>query len=142
MEPRVPSNSTRPSLHPWTGPNSPTMLKGKLKLPVPEKARRAFPDRLGSLVAGFDDKEEDNGGSDIVLEPGEELETFQPNGFGSDRENKDDDKFVEESDVKVRPRSDKEVAGPVSALQVIAADEKRSDLEYEVWHLSFNLIEV
>ncbi|GLT75679.1 hypothetical protein SLA2020_473830 [Shorea laevis] len=101
------------------------MLKGKLKLPVPEKARRAFPDRLGSLVAGLDDKEDECGGSDVVFEPGEELETFHPNGFGSDRKSDGkDDKFHEESDVKVRPRPDRDGAGPALALRVIAADEK------------------
>ncbi|PPR89285.1 hypothetical protein GOBAR_AA31394 [Gossypium barbadense] len=54
-----------------------TMLKGKkLKLP----------DRLGSLVAGFEDKDEDSGGSGSVSELGEELEILQPTGFRSDRE--------------------------------------------------------
>lgn len=116
------------------------MLKGKLKLPVPEKARRAFPDRLGSLVAGFDDKEEESRVSDIVFEPGEELETFQPNGFGSDRgSDVDDEKFDEVLDVKVRPRPDRDGAGPASALQVIAADEKRSDLAYELSLPEINL---
>ncbi|KAE7998885.1 hypothetical protein FH972_003383 [Carpinus fangiana] len=116
------------------------MLKGKLKLPVPEKARRAFPDRLGSLVVGFDDKEDESGGSDVIFEPGEELETFHPNGFRSDRESDGNrEKFHEESDVKVRPRPDRDGAGPVSASQVIAADEKRSDLEYELSQPEINL---
>lgn len=118
------------------------MLKGKLKLP--EKARKAFPDRLGSLVAGFDDKEEENAGLDF----GEELETFQPNGFSSDRESDqsegDGDGFVEdkmagvgESDSRARQRPERESAS-VSVLEAIAADEKRSDLEYEVGILSFH----
>ena len=111
------------------------MLKGKLKLPlpVPDKARRAFPDRLGSLVAGFDGKEEEYcGGSDLVVfELGEELETFQPNGFMSDKESDGVENFVED-----RPKPKKDEAGPVSTVQVIAVDEKRSDLEYEVWNLS------
>ena len=138
----TPTISTRPIHLPWLTPNSPTttMLKGKLKLPlpVPDKARRAFPDRLGSLVAGFDGKEEEYcGGSDLVVfEPGEELETFQPNGFVSDKESDGVENFVEESDIKVRPRPEKDGAGPVSTVQVIAVDEKRSDLEYEVWNLS------
>lgn len=141
MEPHTPTNPIRPSQHSWIGPNSVAMLKGKLKLPVPEKARRAFPDRLGSLVVGFDDKEDESGGSDLIFEPGEELETFHPNGLGSDRESDgENEKFHEELDVKVRPRPDRDGAGPVSASQVIAADEKRSDLEYEVWDLSFNLM--
>ncbi|PQQ14146.1 TBC1 domain family member 13 isoform X1 [Prunus yedoensis var. nudiflora] len=82
------------------------MLKGKLKLP--DKAKRAFPDRLGSLVAGFEDKEEGNRGSDLVFESGEELETIQPNGYGSGGE-------------------------------TIAADDKRSDLEYELSQPEINL---
>ena len=110
------------------------MLKGKLKLSLPilDKAHRAFPDRLGSLVVGFDGKEEEYcGGSDLVVfEPGEELETFQPNGFVSDKESDGVENFVED-----RPRPEK---GEVSlvTVQVIAVDEKRSDLEYEVWNLS------
>ncbi|KAF3962784.1 hypothetical protein ACB098_01G308800 [Castanea mollissima] len=120
------------------------MLKGKLKLPlpVPDKARRAFPDRLGSLVAGFDFKEEDyGGGSDLVVfEPGEELETFQPNGFVSDKDQSAGvANFVEESDIKVRPRPEKDGAGPVSTVQVIAVDEKRSDLEFELSRPEINL---
>ena len=111
------------------------MLKGKLKLPlpVPNKAHRAFPNRLGSLVAGFDEKEEEYcGGFDLVVfEPGEELETFQPNGFVSDKESDGVENFVED-----RPKPEKDGAGPVSTVQVIAVDEKRSDLEYEVWNLS------
>ncbi|XP_050271929.1 uncharacterized protein LOC126715392 isoform X3 [Quercus robur] len=114
------------------------MLKGKLKLPlpVPDKARRAFPDRLGSLVAGFDGKEEEyGGGSDLVVfEPGEELETFQPNGFVSDKESDGVENFVED-----RPRPEKDGAGPVSTVQVIAVDEKRSDLEYELSRPEINL---
>ena len=111
------------------------MLKGKLKLPlpVPNKARQAFPDRLGSLVARFDGKEEEYcGGSDLVVfEPGEELETFQPNGFVSNKESDGVENFLED-----RPRPEKDEAGLVSTVQVIAVDEKRSDLEYEVWNLS------
>lgn len=122
------------------------MLKGKLKLP--DKARKAFPDRLGSLVAGFDDKDEDHAGLRSVFEFGEELETFQPNGLGSDRENTDHnnggDGFVDEkmdgvgeSDFKVRKRTDRDPMGSVSVMDAIAADEKRSDIQYEVRILSF-----
>ena len=127
----TPTNSTRPIHLPWLTPNSPTittMLKGKLKLPlpVPNKAHRAFPNRLGSLVAGFDEKEEEYcGGFDLVVfEPGEELETIQPNGFVSDKESDGVENFVED-----RPRPEKDEVGPVSIVQVIAVDEKRSDLE-------------
>ncbi|KAM2050613.1 hypothetical protein FF1_032144 [Malus domestica] len=56
------------------------MVKGKLKLL--EKAKRIFPVRLGSLVARFENKEEENDGSDLVFESGEELETILPNELG------------------------------------------------------------
>ncbi|KAM0985094.1 hypothetical protein ACFX13_012622 [Malus domestica] len=55
------------------------MVKGKLQLM--EKAKRILTVRLGSLVAGFEDKEEENGGSNLLLESGEELETILPNGL-------------------------------------------------------------
>uniref|UniRef100_A0A5B7B1R2 Putative TBC1 domain family member 13 n=1 Tax=Davidia involucrata TaxID=16924 RepID=A0A5B7B1R2_DAVIN len=121
------------------------MLKGKLKLP--EKARRAFPDRLGSLVAGFDDKDEENRGFDQAFESGpsgEELETFQPNGFGLDREfdEEDDDDYEKsdgESDLRTRQKSDKDAVASVSVSEIIAADEKRSDLEYELSQKEINL---
>uniref|UniRef100_A0A7N2MZ30 Uncharacterized protein n=1 Tax=Quercus lobata TaxID=97700 RepID=A0A7N2MZ30_QUELO len=114
------------------------MLKGKLKLPlpVPDKARRAFPDRLGSLVARFNGKEEEYcGGFDLVVfEPGEELETFQPKGFVSDKESDGVENFVED-----RPRPEKDGAGSISTVQVIAVDEKRSNLEYEFFAGGFSM---
>ncbi|BBH08498.1 Ypt/Rab-GAP domain of gyp1p superfamily protein [Prunus dulcis] len=120
------------------------MLKGKLKLP--DKAKRAFPDRLGSLVAGFEDKEEENRGSDLVFESGEELETIQPNGYGSggecenDEDDEDyDEKVDRESDLRVRPKPEREGSGSVSVLAAIAADDKRSDLEYELSQPEINL---
>lgn len=122
------------------------MLKNKLK--IPDKTRKPFPDRLGSLVAGFDIRDGENGGSGAALEFGEELETIQPNGFGSDREFEEPDGGVEEEGVKdedltggtgsgetdfrSRQRPSRDGSGPVSVLEVIAADEKRSDVEYEV----------
>lgn len=120
------------------------MPKGK-KLKLPEKARKAFPDHLGSLVSGFDEKEEEKlGGFDSVFDSGEELETFRPNdGFGSGIENQNDgvegfgDVAVNEaSGFRVRVGPNRDWAGSVSVLEAIAADEKRSDLEYEV---RFNL---
>ncbi|XP_015901806.3 uncharacterized protein LOC107434828 isoform X2 [Ziziphus jujuba] len=124
-----------------------SMLKGKLKLP--EKARKAFPDRLGSLVVGFDDREEDNAGLGSVFDFGEELETFQPNGFSSNRESDrnegdgdgfDDEKMggVGESDLRARQRPERE-SGSISVLQAIAAEEKRSDLEHELSQPEINL---
>lgn len=113
------------------------MLKGKkLKLP----------DRLGSLVVGFDDKDEDSGGSGSVFESGEELEIIQPNGFGSGRESEtDDDGEIEEDamvkrkvkvdgelEQKGRQRHEKDGSGHVLVMKIIQTDEKRSDIEYEV----------
>ncbi|KAK3002074.1 hypothetical protein RJ639_020538 [Escallonia herrerae] len=123
------------------------LLKAKFKLP--ERARRAFPDRLGSLVAaGFEDRGEEDGGSDQALELGEELETFLPSGFGSGRElggyNGDDDDdqgrrggLVEPKVVLAKPNKEAQVSASVS--EVIAADDKRSDLEYELSQKEINL---
>ncbi|CAL5443318.1 unnamed protein product [Camellia sinensis] len=124
------------------------LLKGKIKLP--EKARRVFPDHLGSLVAGFEDREQEIEieVSDPNFEPGEELETFQPNVLASDREiDKIDDYEIDngkysdgESDLsKVRPKPEKDVAASVSVKEIIVADEKRSDLEYELSQKEINL---
>ncbi|KAI7987228.1 TBC1 domain family member 13 [Camellia lanceoleosa] len=124
------------------------LLKGKIKLP--EKARRVFPDHLGSLVAGFEDREQEIEieVSDPTFEPGEELETFQPNVLASDREidkiddyEIDNDKYSDgESDLsKVRPKPEKDVAASVSVKEIIVADEKRSDLEYELSQMEINL---
>lgn len=97
-----------------------------------------LPPRLGSLVAGSEDREEGLLGSDPALELGEELETFQPNGFGSDRESEDD--VVEgsrESGFRVRQKPERNPVDSVSVMEAIAADEKRSDLEFEVRFCSF-----
>ncbi|GFZ20872.1 Ypt/Rab-GAP domain of gyp1p superfamily protein [Actinidia rufa] len=114
------------------------MLKAKIKLP--EKALRALPDRLGNLVAGSDGREQEIGGSDWALEFGEELETFQPNGLGLggsgpeiDEYERDDGKCSENEfeQSKVRPRNERDVGVSVSVKEIIAADERRSDLDYE-----------
>lgn len=109
------------------------MIKGKLKLPAPDNSRRVYPDRLGSLVSGFDGKDKEIGGSDWEFELGEELEPIQPNASefdrGGDVENEINGEDVEP---KVRKRPNKDIATPVSVLKAIAVDEKRSDLEYEV----------
>ncbi|XVE71451.1 hypothetical protein DITRI_Ditri10aG0151600 [Diplodiscus trichospermus] len=118
------------------------MLKGKkLKLP----------DRLGSLVTGFDEKDEDSGGSGSAFDSGEELE---PNGFGSDRESQSDgDGEVEEEAMVERKmkvvgelehngrqqRHDKDGSGHFSVMKIIEADEKKSDLVYEISHKEINL---
>ncbi|XP_039031644.1 TBC1 domain family member 13-like isoform X2 [Hibiscus syriacus] len=115
------------------------MLKGKkLKLP----------DRLGSLVAGFEDKDGDSGGSGSALDLGEELEIIQPNGFGSDRESETDDEggeVQEEALVKRnlevdeelehhgrQPRHQKDRSDHISVIKTIEDDEKRSDVDYEI----------
>ncbi|KAF2318034.1 hypothetical protein GH714_041361 [Hevea brasiliensis] len=117
------------------------MLKGRFKLP--DKARRVFP--LGSLIAGLDDKGEDeSGGYDLVFQSGEELEFIQPNGAEVAKESDyefqcefDDDfgindKMMDKEDAKAPKRSLKDGPGQVSVMEVIAADEKRSDLEHEL----------
>ncbi|KAF8034592.1 hypothetical protein BT93_C0792 [Corymbia citriodora subsp. variegata] len=133
------------------------MLKNKLK--IPDKTRKPFPDRLGSLVIGFDYRDGENVGSDVALEFGEELETIQPKGFGSDREFEEPDGGVEaecvqeevltgggaaaaaagETEFRARQRPGREGSGHVSVLEVIAADEKRSDVEYELSQEEINL---
>ncbi|MBA0690237.1 hypothetical protein Golax_006923 [Gossypium laxum] len=125
------------------------MLKGKkLKLP----------DRLGSLVAGFEDKDEDSGGSGSVCELGEELEILQPTGFRSDRESETDDDHdhneVQEEEPTVKrkmkadaelehngrqPRHEKDGSSHISVIKTIEADEKRSDIEYEISQKEINL---
>ena len=119
------------------------MLKAKIKLP--EKALRAFPDRLGSLVAGSDGREQEIGGSDSAFESGEELETFQPIGLGLggsgpeiNEYERDDGKFSENEfeQNKARPRNERDVGVSVSVKEIIAADERRSDLEYEASAIS------
>ncbi|KAJ9163104.1 hypothetical protein P3X46_022809 [Hevea brasiliensis] len=124
------------------------MLKGKFKLP--DKARRVFP--LGSLIAGLDDKGEDeSGGYDLVFQSGEELEFIQPNGAEVAKESDyefqcefDDDfgindKMMDKEDAKAPKRSLKDGPGQVSVMEVIAADEKRSDLEHELSQREINL---
>lgn len=119
-----------------------TMIKGKLKIPNPnDRPKKKLPDVLGSLVSGFDDRDGDIGGSGSVFEPGEELETFQPNGFGQEREceageseleGDEERQMVAASELRTRMKGFKDGQGPVSAVEVIVADEKRSNLEYEV----------
>ncbi|KAG8639290.1 hypothetical protein MANES_14G132800v8 [Manihot esculenta] len=127
------------------------MLKGKLQLP--DKARRVFPDRLGSLVAGLVDKEDENGLYDSVFESGEELEFIQPDRaelckesdyefqceYGDDCDLSLNDKMMEKEDAKTRKRSEKDGPGQVSVMEVFAADEKRSDIEHELSQKEINL---
>ncbi|KAH9800209.1 Rab-GAP TBC domain-containing protein [Citrus sinensis] len=107
------------------------MFEGKLNLP--EKACRAFPDRLGSLAAGFDIKDDRSGKSDSAFESGEELEILKPNGPGSAPESEDDyvEMMEEHFESRVRRNPKKYGSRLVSVKEVIAADDKRSDLEYE-----------
>ncbi|XP_031252647.1 TBC domain-containing protein C1952.17c-like isoform X1 [Pistacia vera] len=116
-----------------------TMLKDKLKLP--DKARRVFPDRLGSLVSGFNDKEEENEDSASETEVGKELEILLPNASGSGEASEDDyvEKIEEQRLSGIRQRPEKEGTGLVSVKEVIAADDKRSDLEYELSQMEINL---
>lgn len=79
-----------------------------------------------------------------MFESGEELETIQPNGYGSsaesDNDDFDDEKVERESDLRVRQQKpERDGPGSASVLAAIAADDKRSDLEYEVrsWELHY-----
>ncbi|KAJ8753209.1 hypothetical protein K2173_017804 [Erythroxylum novogranatense] len=126
------------------------MFRGKLKLP--DKARRGFPDRLGSLVAGLEGKEDDMGAYDSLFESGEELDIILPNGLDLAKERDydfesdhcDDDsvggvceRLRDREDTMGQKGSDKH--GSVSVLEAIVADEKRSDLEYEFSQKEINL---
>ncbi|XP_021912120.1 TBC1 domain family member 13-like isoform X6 [Carica papaya] len=105
------------------------MLKGKLKLP----------DRLGNLVVDFEDRDDKIGGSSSVLASSEELEIILPNGLGFSRHKDDGDglccteekKTNEAAIFRASARPYKDRAGSVSAMAFIAADEKRSDFEYQ-----------
>lgn len=105
-----------------------------------KKGRLNLPDMLGSLVSGFDEKEMKNGGLRPVLEPGEELEIMEPNGIelGHKENEYGFDDLVNDTDLdkegafRTRKRPDKDGTGRISVMEVIAADEKRSDIEYEV----------
>ncbi|KAL2338378.1 hypothetical protein Fmac_012824 [Flemingia macrophylla] len=122
---------------------SPSMIKGKLKLPAPDRARRVFPDRLGSLVAAFDEKGNEIDVSEFELEPGEELEPIQPGGLGFHRESDDGDEAADDDDDdkerKIRQRPIKDSFTPVSVLRFISEEEKRSDLEHEISQREINL---
>ncbi|KAJ6699784.1 TBC1 DOMAIN FAMILY MEMBER GTPASE-ACTIVATING PROTEIN [Salix purpurea] len=117
------------------------LKKGKLKLP----------DRLGILVPGFEEKEEENGGSEPVFESGEELEIMEPNGVElghKENEYEFDDLGVNDTvgdkvdAFRTRKRPDKNRSGQVSVMDVIAAEEKRSDLEHEFSQKEINLEKV
>ncbi|WCJ29634.1 Ypt/Rab-GAP domain of gyp1p superfamily protein [Euphorbia peplus] len=125
------------------------MLKGKLKLP--DKARRVFPDRLGSLVSGVDENEVSDS---VNFDSGEELEILQPNGEEPGMENeyecqveydKDNDvvgseTMIEKEECKVRKKLDhKDNQVQVSVMKGIASDDKRSDLEHELSQNEINL---
>lgn len=109
------------------------MLKGKLKLPAPDKPGTIFPDRLGSLVmaAGLDEK-----GSEIErfeVEFGEELAPIKPGAFEFHRESDDGDEAIDgekdDKDQRIRQKPNKDA---VAVATSISLEEKRSELEYEV----------
>ncbi|XP_039071769.1 TBC1 domain family member 13-like isoform X1 [Hibiscus syriacus] len=122
------------------------MLKGK---------KLNLPDRLGSLLAGFEDKDGDSGGSGSALDLGEELEIIQPNRFRSGRESESDDEdgeVQEEAMVKRKlevdeelehhgrqPRHQKDGSDHISVVKTIEDDEKRSDIEYEISQKMINV---
>ena len=113
------------------------MLKGKKLLKFPQKSHHSFPNGLGSLVAGFDAHgdggEDENGVVYKELESGEELETFEPFGLGSHGD-VDDHQNEGTSYVKSDAGFSEIRAPPIHKVDVeaIDADDKRSDLDYEV----------
>ncbi|CAM8945903.1 unnamed protein product [Rhodiola kirilowii] len=118
------------------------MMKQKLKLP--EKAKRVFPDRLGSWVGRMEDKDGGVGEVDSICVFVKELETFQPNGFESEKGSEGKGESVVECQceavVKARPvRHEKEGRSAVRIDDVLAADEKRSDVEFELSQKEINL---
>ncbi|CAJ1944544.1 unnamed protein product [Sphenostylis stenocarpa] len=117
------------------------MLKGKLKLPAPDKVRRVFPDRLGSLVAGFEEKDNEIEAVEFELDSGEELEPIQPGELGFHRKSDDGDeaKAYDDNGQIIRQRPNRDTVTPVSVLKSISDEEKRSDLEYELSQREINL---
>ncbi|GAB2300333.1 hypothetical protein Dimus_034370 [Dionaea muscipula] len=115
------------------------MLKRKIKLP--EKALKAFPEKIGGLVKGFDgNKDGEEGGSEPAFELGEELETLHTVGIGSSgKENDEIDNLDEKLGVRLWAKPDKEVWSAPVLKHVIEIDEKRSDLEYELSQEEINL---
>ncbi|XP_004508496.1 uncharacterized protein [Cicer arietinum] len=116
------------------------MLKGKLKLPAPDKPGTIFPDRLGSLVmaAGLDEK-----GSEIErfeVEFGEELAPIKPGAFEFHRESDDGDEAIDgekdDKDQRIRQKPNKDA---VAVATSISLEEKRSELEYELSRREINL---
>nr|XP_027069770.1 TBC1 domain family member 13-like isoform X1 [Coffea arabica] len=120
------------------------MLKGKKLLKFPQKSHHSFPNGLGSLVAGFDAHgdggEDENGVVYKELESGEELETFQPFGLGSHGD-VDDHQNEGTSYVKSDAGFSEIRAPPIHKVDVeaIDADDKRSDLDYELSQKEINL---
>lgn len=120
------------------------MLKGKKLLKLPQKSHHSSPNRLGSLVVGFDvhgaGGEDENGVVYKELESGEELETFQPFGLGSHGgvdDHQSEGKSYEKSDagfseIRAPPKHKVDV-------EAIEADDKRSDLDYELSRKEINL---
>ncbi|XP_043701424.1 TBC1 domain family member 13-like isoform X2 [Telopea speciosissima] len=114
-----------------------TMPKGNFK--ISEKHKRILPDLLGGLVASLEHRENDGGGSSLRFEPGKELETLQLKGSESEHENDDEVKTDGDLDLTNRWRISREVEAPVSVSENIDADEKRSELEFELSQKVINL---
>ncbi|XP_071908689.1 uncharacterized protein [Coffea arabica] len=120
------------------------MLKGKKLLKFPQKSHHSSPNGLGSLVAGFDAHgdggEDENGVVYKELESGEELETFEPFGLGShgdvDDHQNEGTSYVKSdagfSEIRAPPKHKVDV-------EAIDADDKRSDLDYELSQKEINL---
>ncbi|XP_042489392.1 TBC domain-containing protein C1952.17c-like isoform X2 [Macadamia integrifolia] len=114
-----------------------TMPKGKLM--ISEKHKRVLPDLLGSLVASLEHRENDGEGSSLRFEPGKELETLHFNRSESEHENDDEEKTDGDFDLTNQWKTCREVEAQVSVSEIIAEDEKRSELEFELSQKVINL---
>lgn len=102
------------------------------KLKVSEKARKlVFPEMLGSLVVGREERNYIMGSDKRDESTGEELRTFEPHGFALKHMIKDQTNDFDE-ELSVPQKTNRSLGAIVHACINDDDDEKRSDLEYEV----------
>ncbi|OIT20461.1 PREDICTED: TBC domain-containing protein C1952.17c-like [Nicotiana attenuata] len=108
------------------------------KLKVSEKARKlVFPEMLGSLVVGGEERNYNMGSDTRYESAGEELRTFEPHGFALKHMIKDQTYDFDE-ELSVPQKINKNLGAIVHAC-VNDDDEKRSDLEHELSRKEINL---
>ncbi|XP_009610879.1 uncharacterized protein [Nicotiana tomentosiformis] len=102
------------------------------KLKVSEKARKlVFPEMLGSLVVGREERNYIMGSDKRDESTGEELRTFEPHGFALKHMIKDQTNDFDE-ELSVPQKTNRSLGAIVHACINDDDDEKRSDLEYEL----------